>query len=98
MGVGMCVFGPICHLTHWNHKRKVAMDSSQYGVHFKLESTKMLHLKMMVQFANFEQVWCPSAVFSTKYASMIILKPITMFSLHRQQVCGRSMQFVGTDS
>ena len=27
----VCVFVLICHLTHWNHKRVIPTDSSQYG-------------------------------------------------------------------
>ena len=27
----LCVFALICHLTHWNHKREIPTDSSQYG-------------------------------------------------------------------
>ena len=32
--VCVCVFALICHLTHWNHKREIATDSSQYGNYF----------------------------------------------------------------
>ena len=33
--VYVCVFTLICHLTHWNHKRELPTDSSQYRNHFK---------------------------------------------------------------
>ena len=29
----MCLFALICCLTHWNHKREIPMDSSQYRNH-----------------------------------------------------------------
>ena len=33
--VGLCVFALICCLTHWNHKKGIPTDSSQYGNHLK---------------------------------------------------------------
>ena len=35
MYVYMCVSALICRHTHWNHKRKIPTDSSQYRNHFK---------------------------------------------------------------
>ena len=32
--VCMCVSALICRLTHWNHKREIPTDSSQYRNHF----------------------------------------------------------------
>ena len=33
--VCVCVSALICRLTHWNHKREIPTDSSQYGNDFK---------------------------------------------------------------
>ena len=31
LGLYVCVSALICRLTHWNHKREIPTDSSQYG-------------------------------------------------------------------
>ena len=40
--VCVCVSALICRLTHWNHKREIPTDSSQYGNDFK----KVIFVKM----------------------------------------------------
>ena len=43
----VCVFALICRLTHWNHKREIPTDSSQYGNDKKGDFGKTLRSKVM---------------------------------------------------
>ena len=62
VGMYVCVSALICRLTHWNHKREIPTDSSQYRNHFKLPIfLKMCRSKVMAEFAHLELVLKPIA-------------------------------------
>ena len=80
LSVCMCL---ICRLTHWNHKSKIPTDSWQCGNDLKKVICVKTFLSKVMAFPP------------TKQASLLVLKPIATFSLHRQRACGRQR---GTDS
>ena len=66
--VCVCVSAQICRLTHWNHKKEILTDSSQYGNDFKSDD-----FCKIVLFKSYGVIYSPRA------APAVIFNEITFY-------------------